>query len=57
MFLRRQRPHPQTPPTQIRILYDFAGSNEGELPVRANDVVFLVEDDGSGWALAAKVCR
>jgi len=48
---------PAAPPvvtTKIRILYDFAGTNEGELPVRANEMIFLVENDGSGWALAAR---
>jgi hypothetical protein len=37
------------------MLYDFEGSNEGELPTTANETVFLLQDDGSGWALIAKV--
>jgi len=41
-------------PPRIQIMYDFAGSNQGELPVVAGEVVFLMQDDGSGWALAAK---
>eukprot|EP00730_Choanoeca_flexa_P017225 TRINITY_DN8265_c0_g1_i1.p1 TRINITY_DN8265_c0_g1~~TRINITY_DN8265_c0_g1_i1.p1 ORF type:complete len:356 (+),score=54.28 TRINITY_DN8265_c0_g1_i1:422-1489(+) len=41
-------------PPQVRMLYDFAGTNDGELPSSANEMVFLMQDDGSGWALVAK---
>eukprot|EP00039_Didymoeca_costata_P008112 m.108195 g.108195 ORF g.108195 m.108195 type:complete len:372 (+) comp13954_c0_seq1:86-1201(+) len=39
---------------QCRILYDFAGSNDGELGASANEVLNLLTDDGSGWILVAK---
>lgn len=39
---------------QILILYDFPGTNEGELPCSANEWLSLVSNDGSGWILASK---
>lgn len=43
-------PEPEEPAMkQCRCVYEFAGSNEGELATSANDVLGVVTDDGSGW--------
>lgn len=39
---------------QIRILYDFMGTNPGELPANAGEILSQVQNDGSGWVLAMK---
>jgi hypothetical protein len=41
--------------SQFRALYDFPGTNAGELGVSANEILQLVEDDGSGWVLCQRV--
>ncbi|KAF9438240.1 hypothetical protein BGZ76_009071 [Entomortierella beljakovae] len=37
--------------TQAHVIYDYEGSNPGELTVKVGDVVTIIEgdDDGSGW--------
>jgi len=40
---------------QCRVLYAFAGTNQGELPACENEIVNLIQNDGSGWVLAEKV--
>lgn len=43
---------PMAPPADQRIvtvLYDFPGTNEGELAVTAGATLTVTEDDGSGW--------
>ena len=40
--------------SQAFALYDFAGTNPGELPCNATDVLIVLEDDGSGWVLCQK---
>eukprot|EP00049_Salpingoeca_infusionum_P005286 m.90593 g.90593 ORF g.90593 m.90593 type:complete len:106 (+) comp12918_c0_seq1:140-457(+) len=47
---------PPPPPAQPGIanataLYDFPGTNDGELAMTANESLVVMEDDGSGWAL------
>lgn len=37
-----------------RALYAFPGTNQGELPISENDVLYQIENDGSGWVLVAK---
>ena len=37
------------------MLYEFAGTNDGELPVAQGEFVYLMDDDGSGWALMINV--
>lgn len=37
------------------MLYEFAGTNDGELAVSLGEFVYLVDDDGSGWALMMNV--
>eukprot|EP00041_Stephanoeca_diplocostata_P008443 m.125358 g.125358 ORF g.125358 m.125358 type:complete len:387 (-) comp17324_c0_seq1:1528-2688(-) len=39
---------------QIRIMYDFAGTNPGELPCQAGEVLSQLQNDGSGWVLSLK---
>lgn len=39
---------------QVRAVYDFPGTNQGELAVTANEVMLLMENDGSGWVLVAR---
>lgn len=38
------------------MLYGFAGTNKGELPVAAGEMLVLIQDDGSGWAHVSRVC-
>lgn len=40
---------------QCVALYDFPGSNPGELACSANETLLLVSNDGSGWVLCGKV--
>ena len=45
-------PAPAAPPPGQRmatVLYDFPGTNEGELAVQAGATLTVSEDDGSGW--------
>ena len=44
---------PLQPVAYATVLYAFAGSNEGELPVAEGDQIAVLEDDGSGWVRAA----
>jgi hypothetical protein len=41
--------------TQAEMLYEFAGTNDGELAVSLGEFVYLMDDDGSGWALMMNV--
>jgi len=47
-------PLPEMEQQQILCMYEFAGSNEGELACGANEWVGLVSNDGSGWILCSK---
>eukprot|EP00054_Salpingoeca_dolichothecata_P021623 m.138878 g.138878 ORF g.138878 m.138878 type:complete len:396 (-) comp24051_c1_seq1:87-1274(-) len=51
-----EQPAPQQQATlpQCRMLYAFPGTNEGELSAQENELLALVENDGSGWVLVAK---
>lgn len=40
---------------QAEMLYEFAGTNDGELATSQGEYVYLLEDDGSGWALISNV--
>lgn len=44
-------PPPETNYQAAEMLYEFAGTNDGELPVAQGEFVYLMDDDGSGWAL------
>lgn len=39
---------------QCKIMYDFAGTNEGELQCFAGEILNILSNDGSGWVLASK---
>ena len=50
LLVEAPEPEPEEPTMkQCRCVYEFAGSNEGELATSANDVLGVVTDDGSGW--------
>lgn len=51
------RAPPPPPPTQpveptAKALYDFAGTNPNELPLRAGQIIVVEQDSGTGWTLA-----
>jgi hypothetical protein len=36
-------------------MYSFAGTSEGELPMTENELLHVVQNDGSGWVLVSNV--
>lgn len=51
-------PHRKGPAVlHCRAMYAFAGTNEGELPVAENEILQILQNDGSGWVLVSNVGR
>lgn len=47
---------PDTPTgNYCTVMYDFPGTNDGELAVTARERLTVIENDGSGWVLCDKV--
>lgn len=49
MLPARRRPVPAPPLPKVRVLYDFAGEDAGELNVKSDQVLFVVKDHRDGW--------
>ena len=48
------KPSPTSNASMAFAVYDFPGTNDGELRVSATEVLVVLEDDGSGWVLCQR---
>lgn len=45
------------PAIHCRAMYSFAGTSEGELPIAENELLQVLQNDGSGWVLVCNSAR